>query len=283
MHPAKRRRLEQSTSTLTKPFRSPLRVEVKKQLSTEDGRDHSQSSTDTDAHAAQPASSPVRKTPTTALPTSSQSSPAKPVTTSIITSLPYPTVKPPYSAIPTTRSTKPKSPEYLALQKQHTRLLTEVSALRKSIDTAQQALSLESSDQDAELERLVAKWRGIAREAAEELFRVAKDKVNRMGGVGVWRERTRRRNDEAQQGFNSGWGPLDGDGEIDEEKLTEEQRDALAQMREEADREREIYAQLGKEDGDKSPGGAKEERDDEVCLLPTPPVSFHAFRATPTA
>lgn len=33
------------------------------------------------------------------------------------------------------------------------------------------------------------KWRQAARAAAEEVFAGARDKVNRMGGVGAWRER----------------------------------------------------------------------------------------------
>ncbi|MCJ1389917.1 hypothetical protein MMC18_002774 [Xylographa bjoerkii] len=52
-------------------------------------------------------------------------------------------------------------------------------------------LKIESSAKDAELTRLIALWRLAARQAAEEIFAGVRDRVNRMGGVGAWRERER--------------------------------------------------------------------------------------------
>jgi Swi5-dependent recombination DNA repair protein 1 len=60
---------------------------------------------------------------------------------------------------------------------------------RQEIDTLDQAIRLVTSNKDAELDALAIKWRVAARQAAEEVFAGARDKVNRMGGVGAWRER----------------------------------------------------------------------------------------------
>ncbi|EEP82236.1 predicted protein [Uncinocarpus reesii 1704] len=78
------------------------------------------------------------------------------------------------------------------LQKQLSSLHAQLSALRANLDTTAQALKIEQSNQDPEIEALVHKWRLVTREAAEELFASARDRVNRMGGVGVWREKMRQ-------------------------------------------------------------------------------------------
>src|ERR1700733_4840087 len=94
---------------------------------------------------------------------------------------------------PPRSSSSPRGPakdsEYLSPQKQHSALVLQLSKLRQALDTAQQALKIQSSNTDVELELVIGKWQRISREAAEELFVDAKDRVNRMGGVGVWRER----------------------------------------------------------------------------------------------
>lgn len=64
---------------------------------------------------------------------------------------------------------------------------------RQDIDTLSQALSILRSNNASELETLEEKWCRAARSAAEEIFASAKDRVNRMGGVGAWRERERER------------------------------------------------------------------------------------------
>ena len=42
---------------------------------------------------------------------------------------------------------------------------------------------------------MIDKWRTASRAAAEELFGTTRDRVNRMGGVGAWKDRER----EAQE------------------------------------------------------------------------------------
>lgn len=73
--------------------------------------------------------------------------------------------------------------------------------MRQDIDTLSQALSILRSNKASELEALEEKWRGAARLAAEEIFAGAKDRVNRMGGVGAWRERERERRERQRDGF----------------------------------------------------------------------------------
>lgn len=70
-------------------------------------------------------------------------------------------------------------------------LSSESATLRADINTLTQAIALLSSPADRELDALAAKWRGVAQAAAEELFATSRDRVNRMGGVGAWRERER--------------------------------------------------------------------------------------------
>jgi hypothetical protein len=63
--------------------------------------------------------------------------------------------------------------------------------LRQDLDTVEQALKIEQTGQDTELEALIVKWKTASKEAAEELFAGARDRVNRMGGVRAWKERIR--------------------------------------------------------------------------------------------
>ncbi|KAF2401656.1 hypothetical protein EJ06DRAFT_474293 [Trichodelitschia bisporula] len=64
---------------------------------------------------------------------------------------------------------------------------------RQDIDILRQAVSIASSTKGAELEELTVKWRDAARLAAEEVFAGARDRVNRMGGVGAWRDQEKER------------------------------------------------------------------------------------------
>lgn len=52
-----------------------------------------------------------------------------------------------------------------------------------------QANRLATTTEDENLLRLIDTWRMASRAAAEELFAGTRDRVNRMGGVGAWRDR----------------------------------------------------------------------------------------------
>ena len=83
-------------------------------------------------------------------------------------------------------------PELLHLQKQERALQSRLAALREELNIAKQALRIESSNKDAELESLIKKWRLASQEAAEEVFAGAQERVARMGGLAAWKERSKR-------------------------------------------------------------------------------------------
>ena len=90
--------------------------------------------------------------------------------------------------------------------------------LRQDTGSLIQALSILRTNKAAELEELAEKWRGAARLAAEEVFASAKDRVNRMGGVGAWREQERERRRRHREFFEPKMGHEEGDREdMDEE------------------------------------------------------------------
>ncbi|KAJ5309208.1 hypothetical protein N7508_004587 [Penicillium antarcticum] len=164
--PSKRRRVD-AAATLSKPFKSPMRR-------------------------------PIPTTP---------ASPATPVATKTLNDNPAVASTPLISNIPThmapTGSKQPTTistptrfrtsdPDILALQKQQRAVQSRIATLRTNLDTATQALQLESSTKDTELETLIVKWRRISQDAADEAFVGAQERVNKMGGMKAWKERSKR-------------------------------------------------------------------------------------------
>lgn len=229
----KRRRLNDASSALSRPFKSPLKAAIRPEEAEGKTADASEDQhrendpaaiTDSSRLSTHPIRTPARK------PTPKHSSPDH----------------------------LKKDPQFFALQKQHSALLLQLSKLRQTLETAQQAVQIESSSTDAELETLITKWRLASREAAEEVFRGAKDRVNRMGGVGAWREQSRKK--------PQGW---DEDPQLDLEDLSEEQREQLEIQKEDWEADRRKYA----------PEKAEEvaERDDDVSTAETS-GSEHSMR-----
>lgn len=73
------------------------------------------------------------------------------------------------------------------------------------------------------MEALIVKWRSASRAAAEEVFAGARDKVNKMGGVGAMRDREKQKTEVA-------WGWDDGpkkDSSGDDENGNEEDADGF--------------------------------------------------------
>jgi hypothetical protein len=138
--------------------------------------------------------------------------------------------------------------EYRLLQKRHSALVLQLSTLSQALHTAQQGLTLQSSSTDVGLETLIRKWRHVSRQAADELFAGAKDRVNRMGGVGAWRERNKKQ--------TQGW---DEEELLSHEDLTERQKDLIKDQKDETEVEKRKDTNWKVED-------VVEERNDEVCL-----------------
>lgn len=88
------------------------------------------------------------------------------------------------------------SPFVLALQKQHSAAQSRLACLKGELDMLEQALRIERRrggvGGDNELEALTGRWRAVAREAAEEAFGGARERVERMGGVAAWKEKGKK-------------------------------------------------------------------------------------------
>ncbi|KAL8938785.1 MAG: hypothetical protein Q9216_003707 [Gyalolechia sp. 2 TL-2023] len=176
--PANKRRRIDPSPALSKPFRSPFKTPLKK--------------------SSKPLQNTITPNSTSTRPSSSITKPTPVFTPTTISSRrKSPTRRLPTSgAIP---SPSTSSRHLCQLQKQHTALLNELSSLRGNLDTATQALEIEASTTDAELEALIRKWRGVSRSAAEEVFEITKERVDGLGGVKAWR----KREGEMQKGW--GW------------------------------------------------------------------------------
>lgn len=103
---------------------------------------------------------------------------------------------------------------------------------------------------------LIGKWKVASREAAEEVFGDVRDRVNRMGGVGAWREREGGRGRGGGWGFDDGYSEKEKDGE-EGEGMSEGERE----------RRRAEVEDLGGGDGER--GGVVEDEgaDDDVCFV----------------
>lgn len=105
----------------------------------------------------------------------------------------------------------------------------------------------------------------MSRSAAEEVYKGVRDKVNRMGGVGAWRERERRRGEWRggwDEEVNGGW-----DGRGKEEVEGEEGGEAREKREEREQYEGEVSEYNAREEGGRKMDPLFEEgRDDDVSL-----------------
>lgn len=107
-----------------------------------------------------------------------------------------------------------------------------------------QAQTLATSTKDDDLIALIDKWRTTSRAAAEELFGVTRDRVNRMGGVGAWQEREK----EAKQ-RQMRW---------DREEI-EAERERMQEVKENGEVSEEVYEQYAELEGENE--GIEEEKE----------------------
>jgi Swi5-dependent recombination DNA repair protein 1 len=162
MYPWKRRKLAADSSTLTKPFRSPLRVNANNVTAQPNVSNEQGSSS-----ATRVASGLLAAT------SKADSTPNKHESIS----LPAPFMPNPLETM---------SMGVDALQKEYSTLARRLTSLRQSLDTAQQALRIETFTKPTGIDAQIAKWRSVVREAADELFEDAKQRVDREGGVKNW-------------------------------------------------------------------------------------------------
>ena len=125
-----------------------------------------------------------------------------------------------------------------------------------------QAQTLATSTKDDDLVVLVDKWRSASRAAAEELFGSTRDRVNRMGGVGAWKEREKESKERQMQ-----W---------DKEEM-EAEREKMEEAKESGEVSEEAYDRYAEMDSEREKGEEKEtfkDADDDVsariCICKSP-------------
>lgn len=69
-----------------------------------------------------------------------------------------------------------------ALYKQYLSLSRQLTQMRQSLDTAQQAVEILQTHKTENIQTLIDKWKGIVRDAADELYDDVKERVERDGG-----------------------------------------------------------------------------------------------------
>ncbi|KAL7269870.1 hypothetical protein RUND412_007446 [Rhizina undulata] len=182
----KRRRISEATATLSKPFRSPL-LATPKSTPLPTPCSPTPPSTATKQSTFSPSSTPSKvlsyPTPT---PTSTSTSSRK---------IAFPRSKPRRSLGSSGSSLFSSSissdPEIAALYKERSSLESQIRAEKALLETAAQALKIENlseDDSDEKLEELIEKWRAASRTAADYLYGIVGDRVNRMGGPGAWKD-----------------------------------------------------------------------------------------------
>ena len=180
---AKRRRLNNASNTLTRPFVSPLK--------SADAANASSTTTPTKNRRSDvPANSKTPYVPSTLahtinaatsrIPYKPQSNSASAHTPNRATSVRRPAYATPFA--------KRLDPAEQALQKDITAIELQIKAVRNDIDLLNQAAKYSSDATDHDLEELAMKWKLASQSAAEEIFGTVKERVNRMGGVQAWRD-----------------------------------------------------------------------------------------------
>jgi Swi5-dependent recombination DNA repair protein 1 len=174
---AKRRRLNNATNTLSKPFVSPLKTTDALKTPSKSRRSNVIATSNppyvpsTLAHTIS-ATNPVAPPK----PQSAGPSAITPVRSNPVRKYAYST---PFA--------KRADPAEQAVQKEITSLELQIKAVRNDIDALNQAAKY-TSDTDNDLEELAVKWKLASQNAAEEIFGSVKERVNRMGGVEAWRD-----------------------------------------------------------------------------------------------
>ncbi|KAJ5167237.1 uncharacterized protein N7482_006018 [Penicillium canariense] len=176
--PNKRRRVG-ATAALSRPFKSPLRKPE---------------AIDSGSSPLPPCTPRVSKAPQNGTSSLAALTPGPNLSASSLLSSPATHIRRPTkrSALTTPTRSSLADPELLVLQTQERTLQSRLARLRAERDTAKQALRIETSSKFAELEGLIMKWRLVSQEAADEVFAGAQQRVTQMGGLAVWRERSKR-------------------------------------------------------------------------------------------
>jgi Swi5-dependent recombination DNA repair protein 1 len=175
---AKRRKLNNASNTLSKPFVSPLKTADAHKTPSKSRRNNVIATSNspyipsTLAHTTNVATSVPSHKPQASIPSA-----ITPVRSNSVRRLAY-----------STSFAKRSDPAEQAVQKEITSLELQIKAVRNDIDALNQAAKYTSDSTDNDLEELAVKWKLASQAAAEEIFGSVKERVNRMGGVEAWRD-----------------------------------------------------------------------------------------------
>ncbi|KAG5218602.1 putative DNA repair protein Dds20/Mei5 [Trichophyton interdigitale] len=160
----------------------------------------------------------------------------------------------------TSSATTPKA-RISALQREMGSLQLRLARQREEIDTLDQAINILDRGKLGELEILIQRWRSVSRDAAEDLFVSAKDKVNRMGGVRVYNEKIRKRKMRQQE-----WGGWD-DKQDENDDEDEELGSDIEREKERRKAELEEMISLQEKGEDEVEDEEESENDDETFTI----------------
>jgi Swi5-dependent recombination DNA repair protein 1 len=263
---AKRRRLNNASNTLTRPFVSPLK-----------SADSANANNTTTPSKSRRSNVPVdSKTPyvpstlahtinaaTSRTPYKPQSNPA-----SAHTQIRRPAYPTPFA--------KRLDPAEQALQKEITSIELQIKSVRNDIDLLNQAAKYSTDATDNDLEELAVKWKLASQSAAEEIFGTVKERVNRMGGVQAWRDSEKQKY-ERSNGMGEFAEPEiedDGDCEFDSqgEELPEDEQEyrkkEKRRVRREAEEAADVDEPVVEDATGPTPVWQQGGGDDDVSLLP---------------
>lgn len=163
---AKRRRIDDASKTLCKPFRSPFKTPFKSPVKAQDGT-----------------TTPVQNTTPSAKLVLSSNPPKLPNTPLNLNRTPRLVSRKKQFSSPVSTAVLNADPAIAPLLRTQRDLERDLRALKEELDTAEQARKIEretkDGEVDGELKVLIEKWRGASREAAEEMFGKVRDRVNR--------------------------------------------------------------------------------------------------------
>jgi Swi5-dependent recombination DNA repair protein 1 len=236
---AKRRRLNEATKTLNKPFKSPFRTPLRPGIGSDPP---SSDPPDVNAPVATYAPAMIHQTSTNGA--QSAALPKQPSCTPVPSraSKPLPSLS--------NFSTPSKAPSKKAPTKPA--LTREIMQLRNEMQILSQAHALATSTKDDDLVVLIDKWRTVSRTVAEEIFATTRDKVNRMGGVGAWKAREKEGEERRQQ-----W-------DREEREAEREKMEEARESGEMGDEAYDKYAEMAEEHGEEKQKETFKAADDDV-------------------
>lgn len=252
MPAAKRRRVDAANATLKKPFRSPM---VKRAPPQDDVGATARSPATPGPAKRRPSTSIGRLSTPSKLPGHLHSGPALPASAngSATPSKSFPGRAGGKLSESKLEGLSDKDVEFLdKLNRRRKEAEVRAREAEKEAELVRQAARIESGKEsnNDDLGKLVRKWKGACRTAAEELFELIRGRVDSMGGAAAWRE-TRQR---------TGW--------FDEE--TADERKKREEMEEETDAREELE---GLEDAQGNEDGSEQDLDQERVSCAVAPVA----------